>query len=514
MKQLVFRAWQRFLGWNPRALGLIATCLMMLGSFGGGAVRNRGGLLQVINLEFLAFGHGAGFSNVTFWIGSVTFICAWFLLGRKVVARVISLRELRRIVAIWIVPLIFAAPFMSRDVYSYLMQGALLRDGFDPYTQGPAVNPGAYLFEVSHDWRNTTTPYGPLHLWIGKAITHLTGDSVTLGIACFKVLSLAGFAAIAWAVPRIAQELGGNPLFAFWLGVANPVMVFHLIGGMHNESIMVGLVSIGIYWCLRRSVPNFIAAVGIIALAMSLKATAALVLPFVVWIALTPTREEHPNNTALLIRRFIYFAAGGAAITIAVLALVTWCSGSNWGWIAALTGNSKVINPLAFPSLVTSLISSFGGLWIEPFPYNSVLTVVRSISMLIMAVGLVWCWWKFRRTPQAAIQGATAAYCVAFFFNAVTLPWYYSSILALVGTFRSPRWVRTLAIGGSIVVALAFSGGGNHQLYNPVWMTASGIAAWIFTRHLHAVSASYQHPASGEHSTPATAATDSKYTSQ
>lgn len=517
MKQSVLHAWQRFLGFSPLRLGIIAACCITLGSFGGGAIRTRGGLLEAFHLEFLGFGHGAGFSNVTFWLGTVLFLCAWFLLGRQVVARVIQLRELQRTLWCWVAPLVFAAPFMSRDVYSYLMQGALLRDGFDPYTQGPAVNPGAYLFEVSHDWRNTTTPYGPLHLWLAKIITQLTGDHVTAGVMCFKVLSLAGFAAIAWSVPRIATKLGGNPLFAFWIGVANPIMVFHLVGGMHNESVMVGLVSLGILLALRRSTPSFFGAVAIIALAVSLKATAALALPFVVWIALSKHRtDQTPVDTATksldadvaqvakthrrlrlnrhLLLPFFGYAFSGAALTLAVLAVVTWLSGSNWGWIAALTGNAKVINPLAFPSLVTSLISSVGSLWIEPFPYNSVLMVVRRISMLIMAVGLILCWWHFRETPRRAIQGTTATYCVAFFFNAVTLPWYYASILSLVGTFPSPKWVRSTSIAGSIVVALAFAGGGNHQLYNPVWMTATGILAWIFTRHLHAVAADFQAP--------------------
>src|SRR5699024_9060230 len=74
--------------------------------------------------------------------------------------------RMRKTMWAWILPLLLPAPLSSRDVYSYLMQGAMVRDGFDPYTEGPAVNPGPFLLEVSQDWRNTTTPYGPLHLWL------------------------------------------------------------------------------------------------------------------------------------------------------------------------------------------------------------------------------------------------------------------------------------------------------------------------------------------------------------
>lgn len=114
----------------------------------------------------------------------------------------------------WILPLLLAAPLSSRDVYSYLMQGAMVRDGFDPYTEGPAVNPGPFLLEVSQDWRNTTTPYGPLHLWIGDGVTRLVGDNVTIGVFVYKLISVLSFAAIAWSIPVIARKLGGDPTLA------------------------------------------------------------------------------------------------------------------------------------------------------------------------------------------------------------------------------------------------------------------------------------------------------------
>ena len=36
----------------------------------------------------------------------------------------------------WLAPLLLSVPVFSRDTYSYLAQGALLRDGFDPYLVG------------------------------------------------------------------------------------------------------------------------------------------------------------------------------------------------------------------------------------------------------------------------------------------------------------------------------------------------------------------------------------------
>lgn len=458
-------------------VGIIGSLLMFVGSFGGGAIRHRGGLLEAMHWEFLAYGHGAGFSNIIFWFGTALFVFAWFVLGRRVVAGQTSVAELNKTLCWWVLPLVFAAPMMSRDIYSYLMQGALLRDGFDPYTQGASANPGNLLFEVSHDWRNTTTPYGPLHLWIGKVITTIVPGSIAAEIALFKILSVLGFSTIAWSVPRIATHIGGDPAFALWLGVLNPVMVFHLVGGMHNESIMVGFVSVGLVAVLRR---RFFRGVLLIATGMSLKATAAIALPFVVW-----AMVSRSTGRVQKIKAFSFYAILGALETIAVLAIVTWASGASWGWIAALTGNTKVINPLALPSLIAGVMASVGGLFIEPFPYNSVLSVVRTLCMFAMLIGLVICWWVFRKTERDAIRGTTAAYTVAFIFNAVTLPWYYASVLSLIGTFRVPAALRSFVIGASIVVAMAFTGSGNHQLFNPVWMIILVVIAWHMAREIH-----------------------------
>lgn len=457
---------------SPTVTGVIAGVLILLGSFGGGATRSRGGVLEYLGLEFLSFGHGAAISNVVLWLGTILLILAWVFQGKHLISGAgVTAQQLTRTVWLWIAPLVFAAPIMSRDVYSYLVQGVLLREGYDPYTQGAATHPGAYLVEVSHDWRNTTTPYGPLHLWLGEGVTRIAGENVTLGVYIFKLISLLGFAAIVWAVPRIARELGGNPALALWLGVMNPVMIIHLIGGMHNESVMVGLVSIGIVLALRK---NVLLGIAIIAVGMALKATAAFALPFVVWIAVSNARKEGKNPVGA----FFGYALGGAVVTIAVLAVITFFSGASWGWIAELTGNSKVINPLAFPSLITGILSAVSGVWTDAFPYNEVIAVVRPISMVIMGVGMIACWWFFRKTREQAVRGTAAAYTVAFVFNSVTLPWYYASIISLLGTFNPPLWLQKLTTGLSIIIAMAFTGSGNHQLYNVVWMTLSFIGAW------------------------------------
>lgn len=478
---------------SPVTVGVAGTILIALSSFGAGAVRARGGMLRHAGLDFLSYGHGAGLCVAGLWLGVGLLVLAWATMGVEVFSGAYPrphyvdnepspdalVGRVQRALWAWVIPLLFTAPLMSRDVYSYLMQGAMFRDGFDPYSQGAAVNPGPMLLEVSHDWRNTTTPYGPLHLWLGEGITRIVGDNITAGVMFYKAVSVLGFAALAWAIPVIARHLGGNPALALWLGVANPVMVLHLVGGMHNESIMVGLVSVGLVCALRH---RFGLAVSLIAVAVSLKATAAIALPFVVWMAANAWAENKPAPT--LWRRLWTFVCAGASISIlatGVVALVTWVSRSSWGWLAEISGNSKIINPLALPSLLARTATDFLLLFDPTLTFNVPLGYLRTASMGLMLIGLVLVWWVFRKDDRAAIRGIALAYAVAFVFNSVTLPWYYASLISLVAVTRIPRALAQWAAGLSIVIALAFAGSGNHQLYNVTWMIGAALIAWFAT---------------------------------
>ena len=461
-------------------LGAFGAALLMVGSFGAGATRNRGGVLAYFGLEFLSYGHARGLLDVALNAGLLLLVAGWVGAGRYVVdgrgetGPRDRLRYARASLWSATAPLLLAAPLMSRDVYSYLMQGAMVRDGFDPYSEGAAVNPGPYLLEVSHDWRNTTTPYGPLHLWIGNAVTSFVGENVMAGIICYKFISLAGFAAIAWSLPRIAQRLGGDPALALWLGAANPVMLIHMVAGMHNESVMVGLVSLGLVACLSR---RFLLGTVLVGVAVSLKATAAVTLPFIVWMVL---RHYAPDGSRPA-RRVGVFLAGGAsvvAVSVATVAAVTMGSGTSWGWLEEISGNSKVVNPLSGATLAAEAITPFIQLFDEEFPYNTVLGVTRTVGSVLMLAGLVLVWWMFRQNDRRNVMGMALAYMVAFVCNAVTLPWYFASALSVAGTFSPPRWLIRLTVGASVIVAFAFSGSGNHNFYNGVWMLVTLVLGW------------------------------------
>ena len=153
----------------------------------------------------------------------------------------------------WLAPLLLSVPVFSRDTYSYLAQGALLRDGFDPYVVGPIDNPNSLLDNVSPIWTTTTAPYGPAFILVAKFVTMLVGNDVVAGTMLLRLCMLPGLALLIWAAPRVARHVGADGAAALWICVLNPLVIIHLMGGVHNEMLMVGLMMAAHRADLRRA---------------------------------------------------------------------------------------------------------------------------------------------------------------------------------------------------------------------------------------------------------------------
>lgn len=357
-----------------------------------------------MHLSWLRFGHGSILSAAIVWIGVLCMIAAWVRLGRSTLRGDVSLRGLRYVVPVWTFPLLFAVPMFSRDAYSYLAQGALLRNGFDPYAVGPVVNPGILLDNVSNVWTTTTTPYGPVHLLLADAIVRLTGENVIAGTMLLRITMLPGLALMMWAVPHLATKLGGNTSIALWLAVLNPLVLIHLIGGVHNEMLMVGLMAAGIALALER---KHLFGIGLIALAVAIKATAGVALPFIVWIWMIHEREDAAaagREPASPIRSFVKTAGAGFAVFVAVLGSTSLIAGVGLGWTTALSGSAKIINWLSLPTIVAH-IGTMATSWFAGDHFNDILEVSRTISAVVLIAIIAVVWWRYRKTERDAVMG-------------------------------------------------------------------------------------------------------------
>jgi alpha-1,6-mannosyltransferase len=475
---------------RPARLGALGAVSITAGGLGAGSTRLHDPLLESLHLSWLRFGHGLVLSSVLLWGGVAVMLIAWLWLGRRVIDRTATEYTMIATTGFWLAPLLLSVPVFSRDTYSYLAQGALLRDGFDPYAVGPIDNPNSLLDNVSPIWTTTTAPYGPAFILVAKFVTMLVGDDVVAGTMLLRLCMLPGLALLIWAAPRVARHVGADGPAALWICVLNPLVIIHLMGGVHNEMLMVGLMMAAIALTFSG---RHIWGVSLIAIAVAVKATAGLALPFMVWVWARNLRDRRGYSP---VKAFTAATAASALVFIVVFAVLSVVAGVGLGWLTALAGSVKIINWLTVPTAAANLVNVFGGLLL-PVNFYAVLDVTRIIGIAIIAISLPLLWWRFRHTDRESLMGIALAMGVVVLFVPAALPWYYTWPLAVVAALAQSRQAIAVIAGLSTWITVIWKPDGAHGMYSWAHVVLAGACAGVAWYSLYKAPVSTPSPAPG-----------------
>jgi alpha-1,6-mannosyltransferase len=463
---------------GPAKLGFLGSVLITIGGLGAGSTKPHDPLLEVLHMSWMRFGHGLVLSSILLWTGVGLMLIAWLRLGRRFLAgpgpNSPTEYTMRATTAFWLVPLLLSVPVFSRDTYSYLAQGALLRDGFDPYAVGPVANPNVLLDNVSPIWTITTAPYGPVFILVAKLVTMVIGNHVIAGTMLLRLCMLPGLALLIWAARRLAHHLGADGATALWICVLNPLVLIHLMGGVHNEMLMVGLMTAGIALTFQG---RNVAGITLLTLAIAVKATAGIALPFLVWVWMRHLRDRRGYRP---VQAFLAATASSLVIFVAVFAVTSTVAGVNLGWLTALGGSVKIVNWLTVPTAAANLIHTLGSGFFHA-DFYAILRVTRFIGIVIIAVSLPLLWWRFRRDDRAALTGIAWSMVIVVLFVPAALPWYYSWPLAVAAPLAQSRRAIAAIAGLSTWAMVIFKPDGSHGMYS--WLhfslaTACALVAW------------------------------------
>src|SRR6266540_4664454 len=172
------------------AMGTVGSTLLMIAALGAGGILIKDPVLGHGPLSWVRYGHGRMMANALLYTGFGLVVWAWVRLGRYVLAGRVGSGPVLAAAGCWMAPLLISPPLFTRDVFSYLGQGAQLLNGLDPYANGPAVL--NVLPEVVHNvhplWQTTPAPYGPLFLLISKGIVSVTGDNMIAGVVLMRIV--------------------------------------------------------------------------------------------------------------------------------------------------------------------------------------------------------------------------------------------------------------------------------------------------------------------------------------
>ncbi|HKN97745.1 MAG TPA: polyprenol phosphomannose-dependent alpha 1,6 mannosyltransferase MptB [Pseudonocardiaceae bacterium] len=449
------------------AAGMFGTVLVAGGGVGAASIVEPDPVLDGTAFSWLGYGHGKQLAVAVAYAGILLLVWAWIRLGRDARAGTVDRRGMLIAVGAWLAPLLIAPPLFSRDLFTYLGQGDLALHGLNPYHYGVAVLGDHLSANVDPTWQNTPSPYGPLFVLIAKSVVLVTGQSIVVGVIALRATLCAGMLLLCWALPRLARHLGGSPVLALWLVAANPLVLTYLVGGGHNDLLMIGLLAAGTVLVLdgrhRRGV-------ALVALAFAVKATAGVLLPFLVLIW---ARRLTGSPGARLGKAVLH----AMAVVVPTFAVCTLLAGVDLGWLPALSTSNLVVEWLSMPTAVGQLAFIVGGLFTSA-DLPSILAVTRTIGWLVLAVLVGRQWWLARHgDPVTTLHRAALAMLFVALFSPATLPWYFTWPLVVAAGLAWSARALVPATFGSVLVVLFTHPDGTFGLYDPPYLAMSVLVA-------------------------------------
>jgi hypothetical protein len=325
-----------------------------------------------------------------------------------------------------------APVLLSHDAFSYVDYARLgVVHGLDPYVHAPDAVPTDPAY-ARVTWTDATSAYGPLFTLATYPLAWLP---VGLAVAALKAVAALSVLALAALVARLAAWRGVHPLRAAAFVALNPLVLVHVVGGAHNDGLMMLLAMLAVAAVLaQREASAGAALIG----AAAIKASAAFLAPFALLATARPRRErtfsriavesafsaDRAATSAFSRWRPVARLAAGALGTALVIGLGAYL-GFGWDWLHAfgLAGeNQSRTSHLSIPTTVARIFSS------DEEPYRAAALVLYAIAIAWL---LVWTWrgGDWVRAAGWAALGLLLA-------TSWLLPWYLVWALPLAAISR------------------------------------------------------------------------------
>jgi hypothetical protein len=390
---------------------------------------------------------------IVFVVAVVLLAVSWLGLITRVERSSLPTRDRMRVVlstaALWFAPLLLGPPLLSSDVYSYAAEGAMVTQHLDPTIDGMyKLHYGDYVSRTDPVWRTDPldpgkalgNPYGPVQMGSAAAIVDASGHNYDLTLWGLRLVALASVFASVWGLSEIAKHFGVDPPTAVAIGIANPIAVLHLVGGAHNDAMLMAFLVTGCAFALRS---RWAVGVAFMALAMGVKLPAAAAIVYLAW-----QRVGGAAGIRDRIRSVSGALAGAFAITLGLCMVIGI---SLVGWMESIQNSGRTMGTLSLTTRLGYVVSSLFRVVGLPTSDSAWITLFRLSGLL--AAGIVCLWMLTRIDRIGPIQCAAIAMIVVVVLGPVVWPWYLAPGIALLGAAGVGRWRPALLV---MTIAFAF----------------------------------------------------------
>jgi hypothetical protein len=333
------------------------------------------------------------------------------------------------------------------------------------------------LRAVDPVWRNVVSAYGPVNTGLSEFAVQATDHDVEATVIVWRLLAIGGVALLGIGVAALARAQERDPVDALAWAVAGPLTVVQLVGGPHNEALMIGLMACGLALATRPGRSAWVGGVALCALGAAVKVPAILGAVYLGW---TGGRldELSPGEPPSLGRRAGRTVVAGL-ISLAVMEAASVVAGVGWGWVGGLSAGSNVTSLLSI-STTLGLIAAY--LTAQPVRLGPAVTAVRDVFLAVSAViagVLLW------RTPKLGLAGLAGALMALAVLGPAVHPWYLTwclppAAVLLAGRKAVPAMALAIVaaasarpMGGGLVRNL-----GNFPVATLIVLAVVGVVGW------------------------------------
>ncbi|MGH2910997.1 MAG: glycosyltransferase 87 family protein [Solirubrobacteraceae bacterium] len=335
--------------------------------------------------------------------------------------------------------LLLGPPLISQDVFGYLeFARAGVLHGMDPYTHVAAEAPTDAVFPFI-GWPFQHSPYGPIFTlgsyplaWLG-----LAG-----GLWALKAIAVAASLGAVALTASAARRMGRSAKAAAVFVGLNPVLLELATGGAHNDTLVLLALAGALALAAEAGVdgglggvPNLRASAAMLVAGVGVKASAGLVIPFVV---LAPSGWRERGRVAA--------SAMGTLALLAIVAVAGFGAHA-FGFLNALNEQQQLVATHSIPAETARLVGLSGvPAWWRHL-YLAGFLVVLAYTLWRTARGADW---------RTMAGWATLALLLS---TAWLLPWYaiWALPLAALADSRRLRAATLLFCAYAILIHLALA---------------------------------------------------------
>jgi len=453
-------------GWKSIFLGFFAGVGIILSSSQLGAIPRPHSYRWFF---YLNVGTGIA-AHIYLYLSIAAFVLAWWALGASVESGWLNIKKVWQTFALWATPFFLGVPIFSRDIYSYVAQGELVRHGLNPYVSTPlSLGNTNVLQSIAEVWRNTPSPYGPLLTMHGHLLSYLDDHSLIAQILVYRGFAVLAAVALSLALIPLAKRRGVDPVRALWLVTLSPLFLISVVSTAHNDVYMLALVISGVLLADRGHRRSAYCA---LALAATIKAPAFAVIGFI----LIHEAVRSPRAK----RAWLVIEAG--LVSVISIVVATLLAGFGWFWASPAafkipTSIRTVITPsIAVGSFLAQCLRALQ----VPVSRHSLVSYLEALFGLV-AVGLViYLLKKLERHDYLFVAGL--ALLGISLLSPSLWPWYYLWAIAILAATHLQRWpVLAVLAGGATFLAGAggspMLGGNSFYVTGPLLLI--GLAYFI-----------------------------------